>query len=941
MLRITEHLDREKKQEHWFQLLAIDNGTPQLTGTLTLRLSVTDVNDNKPIFRKPTFHQLTSQMLVELNGRSTNREVIRIPETLPVGSEVVTLVADDKDEGQNAALEYRLLGFRGNEVDPIGSQWFCLHRKNDSTTLQIAEPLDADIPQSKLWMDNNGEVFGYLVQVKVEAMDSGSPSLSSTVTLLILVENVNDNKPEIAIQFTNPLYFTPSDVFGIGNKSVFGSVQENFMGPSTIAHLTVTDKDIVILASMPQSSITNWDDIYCETNDTRFSLDQLPSMSLLGHTEGSDTVRPSTLSYLYRMTVLQEFDREASEWIFVQVTCVDQVEKDYVRYAFPQGKYPVALNSLTGNLSFPLKIMDINDNAPKFSKDVYHFSVIETPGNPMSFYSSSSLEDSWTVIGQVHATDADSGENQVILYNLLTNPYSAFQIDSSKGIISRTGPLDREADERVELSVEARDQGNPSLSSTCTVVVDIMDINDHPPYWVASSAEGFADYHTGRSEDSVFYFSVSEDTEIGQVIGSIKAIDPDGTSHNGLLQTSVNSEEKEMPVKDEAKITYQLETIEDATVYSISRRTGELRLSRKLDRETRAHYEIRAFAIDNPLAERLSKFKRILAGQHWEKMRSIQYTATATIIITVLDVNDNSPQFEAPLAGQEFHIELNSPLMTPGTTLFTAKAHDADSGENATVNYALDGSGYGLFEIDPTTGVCYIREAILPSTIMKLLANGKIPFTEQVNTMSQMSSTKEERADAFQPPAEMRFVSLSLIVVAYDLGTPKRLNSTRVVRVIWNGQSAKDMHSTHLANAMLGGPYISKLIFSSRPSIPERLLIPLVGGAFLLLIAVCAVLFGISRHRKKTNSILARSYAATTQSTTKGLRVREHWSKLACCAGTIMDDTNNDRQVERECVKENSEKADQTNNRFTPSKPLVAAKYPPVSRTIQPYLPGK
>ena len=57
----------------------------------------------------------------------------------------------------------------------------------------------------------------------------------------------------------------------------------------------------------------------------------------------------------------------------------------------------------------------------------------------------------------------------------------SFSINSESGVITTGSQLDREARESVELTVEATDGGSPSLSSRCTVVVDIIDYNDNDP----------------------------------------------------------------------------------------------------------------------------------------------------------------------------------------------------------------------------------------------------------------------------------------------------------------------------------------------------------------------------------------------------------------------------------------------------------------------------
>ncbi|KAF8572459.1 hypothetical protein P879_01434 [Paragonimus westermani] len=871
-LQITGQLDREKQSDLWFHLLALDGGIPQRTGTLSIHLIVTDLNDNRPKFRKPIYHQPTFVLNAEpYSSPAMGSDVLRIVETLPVGTELLTLTAEDVDEGINAQLTYRLREPLASEPDAaMAYQSFALSRRNHSVSLRIARLLDADSPHGKMWADGmNRQLFGNLVHLTVEAVDAGSPALTGTVTIPILIENVNDNQPEIAVQFTNPIQISsPSFNRSSTDSTQAGSLQENLTGPNTVAHLTVTDGDLLAPSFTTRLSSYNQprDNVRCEANDTRFSLDKLPSMSSQLAPDQGSMAHTSLSLYFYRLSALKMVDREEAEWIHVQITCIDQVGAEYPQYGFPTTNTYLSTIQLTGSVIVTIRVLDVNDNAPKFTKEIYRYSVMETPSNPSLFGNKFTSDNARVLIGQVHAEDADEGENGLIHYKLLNNPRDAFQVDTIKGTIWRVGPLDREKDAHFELKIEAQDQSTPALSSTCLVEVNVLDVNDHVPYWVPTGFEEEMGKHRfGRSEDGVFYFSVSEDTEVGQTIGLLRAFDVDGITEGDWTQIPIdiqppNTFGNQIALKSDSAIVYQLEAVEDASAFVINRRTGELRLNRKLDREARAHYELRAFAIDNPptsLSTPLPYVGNVVSSNRpWEAIQPIRYTATATVIITVLDVNDNYPQFESPLIGQEFHIEPGSSLATPGTTLFTAKAYDADNGENATVRYALEGGGYGLVEIDSTTGMCYTREPIQQSTLMNLLANTHISLTEHLQTASRGSVEESKiQGDTSNIAPEGRSFSISLVVIAYDLGTPKQLNNSRTVRLVWSAGSTKDAQSSHPHSALLGGAYGQSLLFSGKWNRTERIIIPLVIGAFLLLFLICGILFGIARHRNRQGKL--------------------------------------------------------------------------------------
>lgn len=138
--------------------------------------------------------------------------------------------------------------------------------------------------------------------------------------------------------------------------------------------------------------------------------------------------------------------------------------------------------------SFLLQIGDENDSAPKFDKDSYEASVSEVaaPG---------------TSVITVRAVDADIGNNSAIVYSLksaqpqsiigggssgsgaalATNSYLKwFDIDPETGLISTRSHLDCETDPMPKLLVTATDKGEPSLSTTTTVTVHLIDSNDTP-----------------------------------------------------------------------------------------------------------------------------------------------------------------------------------------------------------------------------------------------------------------------------------------------------------------------------------------------------------------------------------------------------------------------------------------------------------------------------
>ena len=95
------------------------------------------------------------------------------------------------------------------------------------------------------------------------------------------------------------------------------------------------------------------------------------------------------------------------------------------------------------------------------------------------------------------ATDRDHGPDGSVLFSLIDGDSEGrFQIDPKSGVIELRKQLDRETKEMYSLIIRATDQGVPSLSSTATVHVELLDVNDNPPLcnnssYVIEVAENF------------------------------------------------------------------------------------------------------------------------------------------------------------------------------------------------------------------------------------------------------------------------------------------------------------------------------------------------------------------------------------------------------------------------------------------------------------------
>nr|XP_034959423.1 protocadherin beta-16-like [Zootoca vivipara] len=159
-------LDREQASEYNITITATDRGSPRLTSTRILHVQISDVNDNPPMFEKPFY---------EMQLRENN-----IPGLL-----IGFIHAVDLDTAQNAKVTYSLLPGKVND-GPTSSY---ISINSETGNLYAIRSLDYE------------EVKDF--HVAVRAVDSGSPPLSSEVTIHVQVVDENDNAPFILYPLQN------------------------------------------------------------------------------------------------------------------------------------------------------------------------------------------------------------------------------------------------------------------------------------------------------------------------------------------------------------------------------------------------------------------------------------------------------------------------------------------------------------------------------------------------------------------------------------------------------------------------------------------------------------------------------------------------------------------------------------------------------------------
>ncbi|XP_049897601.1 protocadherin gamma-C5-like isoform X13 [Epinephelus moara] len=153
-------LDRERFSEYNIEITATDSGSPPLSSKKIIPVSITDVNDNPPIFTQPSYN-----VYLKENG---------VP-----GSILYSVSASDLDFGENAKISYSILDSKVQDVS-VSSY---VYINSDNGSIYSMHSFDYE----KL------KVF----QIQVQAKDQGSPSLSSNATVHVFILDQNDNAPAV------------------------------------------------------------------------------------------------------------------------------------------------------------------------------------------------------------------------------------------------------------------------------------------------------------------------------------------------------------------------------------------------------------------------------------------------------------------------------------------------------------------------------------------------------------------------------------------------------------------------------------------------------------------------------------------------------------------------------------------------------------------------
>uniref|UniRef100_A0A8D0CGU9 Protocadherin 2 alpha b 1 n=1 Tax=Scleropages formosus TaxID=113540 RepID=A0A8D0CGU9_SCLFO len=289
-----------------------------------------------------------------------------------------------------------------------------------------------------------------------------------------------------------------------------------------------------------------------------------------------------------------------------------------------------------------VKIIDINDNAPEIKMTSLYETVKEdaTPG---------------TVVALITVSDKDDARNAVV--HCYISGIAPFLLEKSYRnyySLKLGSTLDREKTSQYNVTITATDEGSPPLSSTSVITVHVSDVNDNAP----------------RFPEPVINVYVKENSQIGTVISTVSATDPDENENARVSYTLVDSGSLNVPF---------------STLINVNSASGEIHSMRSYNYEEVKTFQFQVQATDSGVPP---------------------LSSNVTVNVFILDENDNSPGVLPPYSDQGSVNSENIPYSAEaGYFVAKIRAVDADSGYNALLSYHIaEPKGSNLFRIGTSNG---------------------------------------------------------------------------------------------------------------------------------------------------------------------------------------------------------------------------------------------
>ncbi|XP_015235717.1 PREDICTED: protocadherin beta-5-like [Cyprinodon variegatus] len=447
------HLDRERQSNYLITVRATDAGEPPRFSEKTINVVVSDVNDNHPKFSQSPY----TFYVTEGN----------IP-----GTSLFSVNAFDHDETSNSIVSYRILKTSGQNA--IVS---FINVNSESGDIVALKSLDFETLKT--------------FQFQVVATDSGTPSLSSNVTVNVFILDQNDNTPVI-------LYPVSSN----GSAEGVEEIPRNVNAGHLVTKVRAYDADI---------GYNGW---------LLFSLQEVTDHSLFGLDRYTGQIRTlrsftETDEAEHKLVILVKDNGNVS--LSATATVIVKLVEPKEAFASFDVK-SAAKEDEDNNVIFYLMItlggVSLNNNgvllvSQKIDREEVcnriatciiniktvledplevHYVTIENDNPPVILYpvsSNGSAEgveeiprnvNAGHLVTKVRAYDADIGYNGWLLFSLQeVTDHSLFGLDRYTGQIRTLRSFTETDEAEHKLVILVKDNGNVSLSATATVIVKLVE----------------------------------------------------------------------------------------------------------------------------------------------------------------------------------------------------------------------------------------------------------------------------------------------------------------------------------------------------------------------------------------------------------------------------------------------------------------------------------
>ncbi|KAJ8022829.1 Cadherin-23 [Holothuria leucospilota] len=647
-LTLESNLDFEVAKQYLITVLAKDGGRDiSLNSTTVVTVTIIDLQDSPPVFLNSSYN-------------------IEIPESMRENTIVLSLMAFDQDRGNPNDINYSIR--EGNElsffvIDSTSGDLFLIRRLDRESANQ---PAQFTLTVRAYEVLNPGSYVETTFNITILDEVDENPSFDEQTYLLKIPEEeppgtelsppfiVSDgeNTAHVVMRIeligadNFPFELTQQFLANGGSTSLRTKETLDFEEASTyffLMNASKTNPNSNQIYSTTATVIVQVEDI--NDNIPQFTQDLYEATLSEGLDNGTeiltvfaddrDTERNfSTIVYSFgtnqQFSNLFTIDRSSGTIRSAVVFDRESHPSEYLLFVLANNPVPLVGNSPgTDTAVVRITLQDANDNPPVFGQKTYTTCVLEEAG-PL-------------VVLNVSASDLDDGQNSQIDYFIVSgNEIGLFTIGQNTGSVSLRDSLDREVQATYNLTILARDRGEPPMTGTASLSVCVQDINDNDPQWVTD----------------LVIIQLPENSDPGE-IGQVEAFDTDEGRN--------------------AALSYQIAP--GNPNFAIEAETGVISLVGTLDREVEPIINITVVVRDGGIPQRSS-------------------ANPATVSIVLMDINDNDPVFSSSV--YEFSIAENykpSILVEVGRVM----AMDIDTGIVTSYSFVnpLDFEG---FTMNPNSG---------------------------------------------------------------------------------------------------------------------------------------------------------------------------------------------------------------------------------------------